>query len=99
MVNITLSPNFINDTGTTSLIIKGLFDNVGGSWFLTIMLIIMFVILIAFIMRIPFELTAVVIFPLLLVSYVYVPDMLAVLGCFIIYLGVLLGKNILFNKQ
>lgn len=98
MANISLSTNFINDSGTTSVIIKGLFDNVGGSWFATIMLIILFVILLAVIFRVPFELTAIVIMPLLLVCMVYVPDFLAVAGVFLIYLGVLVGKNILFNR-
>jgi hypothetical protein len=98
MVNISVSSNFINDTGTTATIVKAIFDNVGGSWFTTLMLIMLFVILIAIVMRVPFELTAIFIIPLLLVSWIYVPDTISVLGCFLLYVGVLVGKNILFNR-
>lgn len=93
MVNWTLSNNFINSSGTVATIVNGLFVNVGGSWFLTIMLIMLFVILISIIMRVPFELTSIFILPLFLVCYVYVPDFTAITGVLLIYVGVLLGKN------
>jgi len=92
-----LSTSFINDT-TSSAIVKGLFDNVGGSWFSTIMLIVLFIILIALVVRVPMELTAVFILPLLLVCYAYLPDMLAITGVLLIYLGILIGNNWFFNR-
>ena len=98
MVNVSLSPTFLNDTGTVSVIIKGLFDNVGGSWFLTIMLIMLFLILIGFILRLPLELTAIFMLPLFIACYVYVPDFTAITGVLLIYLGILLAKNYFFNK-
>ena len=98
MVNWSMSENFINSSGSTATIVKGLYDNVGGSWFATISLIILFVILIAVIMRIPMELTAIFIIPLLLVCFVYVPDFLSVLGVALLYVGVIVGKNILFER-
>ena len=87
-----LSTNFINDTQTSN-IIKGLFDNVGGSWFTTIMLIVCFIVLIALILRVPMELTAIFVLPLLLVCYAYLPDFLATTGVLLIYIGVLIGTN------
>lgn len=98
MVNWTMSENFINSSGTSATIVKGLYDNVGGSWFATIMLIVLFIIIIAVIMRLPFELTAVAVIPLLIVCFIYVEDFTAVFGVFLLYLGVLVGKNILFNR-
>jgi hypothetical protein len=92
-----LSANFINDTQTSN-IVKGLFDNVGGSWFVTIMLIVMFIMLIALVMRVPMELTAIFILPLLLVCYAYLPDFLAITGVLLIYIGILIGSNWFFNK-
>jgi hypothetical protein len=92
MVVGNYSANFINDT-TTSAIMSGLFNNVGGSWFMTIMLIVIFLIVIALILRIPMELTAIVVFPFLLVCGAYLPDLYAVVGVFLIYLGVLMANN------
>lgn len=100
MVNLSISEGFVNSTGSTAAILKGLYDNVGGSWFTTILIIILFVILIALVVRVPFELTAAIIFPLVIVSYVYVPSsgIVGVTGAFLIYLGVLVGKLWFFNK-
>lgn len=92
MVVGNISANFINDT-TTSAIMQGLFVNVGGSWFMTIMLIVIFLIVIALILRIPMELTAIVVFPFLLVCWAYIPDLYAITGVFLIYLGVLMANN------
>lgn len=91
-----LSANFINDT-TTSAIVNGLFYNVGGSWFTTIMLIVLFVILIALVMKVPLEATIVVVLPLLIVSASYVPDIMSVLGVVLIYIGILIGSNWFFK--
>lgn len=87
-----VSPNFINDT-TTSAIVSGLYNNVGGSWFATIMLIVIMLIVVALIFRIPMELTAIIIFPFLLVCWAYIPDLYAVTGVFLIYIGVLMANN------
>lgn len=91
------STNFINDT-TTSAIVKGLFDNVGGSWFTTIMLIVLFIILIALVLRIDIELTVIFILPLLLVCAIYLPDLKAILGVLLLYVGILIAKNWFFNQ-
>ena len=92
MVIGNLSANFINDT-TTGYIVKGLFDNVGGSWFVTILLIVIFIVLIALIVRLPMELTAIFIVPFLLTCAIYLPDILAVLGVLLLYIGILIGYN------
>ena len=97
MVNWTLAEGFLNSSGTTATIVKGLYDNVGGSWFATIMLIVLFVIIIAMLFRLPLEVTAVVLLPLFLACYVYVPDFAGVTGVLLIYLGILIGKNYFFK--
>lgn len=98
VVNWTMSDNFINSSSTSAVIVQGLYDNVGGSWFATIMLIVLFVMLIAIIMRVPLDFTAIIVLPLLVSCAIYVPDFKAVLGVFLIYVGALVGKNILFNR-
>jgi hypothetical protein len=99
MVNITLNPAFINDTGATASIVKALFDNVGGSWFITIMLIMLFLILIAIVMRLPIELTALFMLPLFIACWIYnVPDFAGITGAFVLYVAIILGKNFFFNR-
>ena len=98
MVDWVLSNSFINSTGSTATIVKGLFDNVGGSWFTTIMLIMMFIILIAIVLRIPIELTALFIIPMFIACYVYVPDFKAITGVLLLYIGLIIGKYWFLNK-
>lgn len=86
-----------DETGTMGIIINSMTSDVTGSLFVTLLLIVIFVMAIAFMFRIPVEWTIIFVVPLLIVIMAYSSDFLAVSGVLLIYLGILIGKNWIFN--
>lgn len=87
---------FINTSGTFWTIInQG--NNATGSLFITLLLIVFFVMVVCLLLRLPLEFSAIFVMPLLLVCMAYMADFYAIGGVFLIYLGVLLAKNLGFH--
>jgi len=83
------------EMGLTGSLLLGLND-VTGSLFVTLLLITFFFIILAVAFRMPLELSAIFILPFLIVCASVEGQMWAVLGVFLIYTGVIVGKNIFF---
>ena len=79
-------------------ILNGFTNDISGSWFLTFLLVILVLMLIALALRIPLEFTAVIVMPLLLAMLSFSSDFTGVAGVFVIYLGILLAKNFFFGR-
>jgi hypothetical protein len=87
---------FLNETGIIGQAIIGA-NGITGSLFLTLLLILIIFIILALAMRIPIEATAIIYLPLIITITAYSGDFLATFGVTLIFLGVVLGKNIFFN--
>lgn len=88
----------IDLTGTTYLVLVGLTNNVTGSMFLTTLLLSFLLIGIALGCRIPIEISMIIMLPLHLAFLACLgTDWLAFTGTILIYLGILLGKNMFFR--
>ena len=83
-------------TGTEPIII-GLIA-ITGSFFLSLLIIIFLFLVLAMALRIPLEFTAIFILPCLIVLTAYESQLMSVCGVILIYLGILLGKHLLFSK-
>lgn len=88
--------NYINMTGSLGTIYEGITYNITGSEFLTLFFIILLVMLFFMMFRIPIELSAVLILPLLIVVMAYSGEFFAITGLILIYLALLLAKNWFF---
>lgn len=85
---------YINDAGLLGQIINGLTNDVTGSLFLTLLGILILLIVIALAFRIPVEGVAILYLPLMLTMLAMTSDYLAVTGCALILLGIILAKNL-----
>jgi len=89
--------DFINESGLIASVLNHMTINVTGSTFLTLLAIVMGLIVIALMFRLPVEWTSIIVFPFLIVTAAFYTDFLPVLGVFVIYLGILVGKNFFFK--
>lgn len=87
----------INTTGTLGLILLAGTQNLTGSIFGTLMLLYMVIMVLAFMMDIPIEFTAILILPLTLGCMAFYGEFIATGSCLIIYLAFLITKNWLFK--
>lgn len=87
----------LNSTGTLGTMIQYATSDVTGSLFLTLLGVVMLLMLFCFLFRIPVEFSAVLILPLLLGLMAYMTEFVAIGGVFLIYLGVIVGKNFFFK--
>lgn len=88
----------INSSGVIYQVINGMTSNTTGSDYLTVLLIVIFIILAGFILRMPFELIAILMIPLLIVLMAF-DSLFTTLGVIIfIFIGVVLAKNLLFSR-
>jgi len=87
----------INEAGVFGQVYAGM-NNITGSVFLTLLLIVMLIMAIAFLFRIPVEFTAIFILPMLLTFLAFESEFLSVTGVILIYLGILLAKNLLISR-
>ena len=88
---------FYNETDVIGQLIYLATVNLTGSLFLTLLLSVMLVMAIFAVLRLPIEISAILIMPLLLSIMAYTSDFMAVGGVFLIYLGMLFGKNFVFR--
>lgn len=84
---------FFNESQITYTVISGM-NNYTGSLFLTLLAIFIILLLIALILRIPMEFTGVILLPLTIVLWANDSAFLAIAGIWLIYLGMLIAKNI-----
>lgn len=86
----------LNESGLAGEVLFGLSQNVTGSIFLSMLMIVFIIMLLFMLLRVPLEFTAILILPMLIVFMSIDNALLSVLGVFLIYLGVILGKNFFF---
>ena len=72
-------------------------DAMTGSTFLSLLFITIVVIAICLGFRLPLELSAIAVFPLLMVSLMVTSNLLGVLAALVIYLSALVAKHFFFN--
>lgn len=87
---MALPINTSNEIGT---IIEYLTYNVTGDLFISLVCFMLVVMGLALAFRIPIEWTAVLIFPFLLAMVAMTGQFLPILGCFILFMAVLIAKN------
>ena len=88
---------FINETGIAADVFNGM-NGITGSAFLTLLLIVLLCMMIAFLFRIPIEFTAILVLPMLLTFAAFYSEFLATTGVILIYLGILLAKNFFISS-
>jgi len=84
---------FFNESGVIAAFITQMTNNVTGSLFLSLLIIMVFFMLAALLFRLPIEFAAIILMPVLIVFMAATSDFLAVGGVFLIYLGVIFAKN------
>lgn len=88
---------FMNETGFIAIVITDMTNNLTGSLFLTLMLIMIFFILVALLFRLPIEFAIILILPLFLVFMAATSEFLAVGGVVLIYMGIIIAKNFILK--
>lgn len=89
---------FINTSSSVGAIVVAFTNNVTGSLFLTLLMIVIVLTLFASIFRIPLEISATVILPLLLAYMAYSSEFMVVGGVMLIYLAVIFAKMFFLNR-
>jgi len=84
---------FINETQTTYLIFDSAIKLIGNN-FLTLLMIFMFLLLLCVVLRIPLEFSGAFLLPFLLILWTYNASFLSIAGIVLIYLGVVIAKNL-----
>lgn len=87
----------LDSTGVINTVLMNLSLNVTGNMFISLFIIVLLLLVIAMAMRIPIEFTIILVMPLLIASLACDNDWLGVAGIAVIYLGILLGKNLFFR--
>ena len=87
----------INGSGTIGTMIQYATADITGSLFLTLLGVVMLLLLLCFLFRLPIEFSAILVLPLLLGLMAYMQEFVAIGGVFLIYLGIVLGKNFFFR--
>jgi predicted RND superfamily exporter protein len=88
---------FINETGTIGVIYNAVTNNITGSEFLTLLGLILIILLLFLTFRVPIEISAIIILPMLLIFMAFNNSIWAAGGLLLIYLGVLFFKNFFIN--
>jgi len=86
------------EMGVVGQLFTGL-NGITGSLFLSLLLLAFFFIVLAVAFRMPLEVSALFVLPFLIVCASIEGQMWSVLGVFLIYGGVLLGKNLFFSAN
>lgn len=89
---------FFNESMIVKTSLDAISTNITGDIFLTLLFILIFIICFALAFRIPIEFTALIIFPLLIGFTAYYGMFMPVLGVAMLYLTVLIAKNLFFWK-
>lgn len=89
----------LDTTGLIGTILSAITSNITGSLYLTTLLIALFLLALTFLFGIPIEITAILLLPLHLGFLACLgTDWLGITGTVLIYLGILLGKNLFFRS-
>lgn len=86
---------FLNETGTIGVIYNAFTYNVTGSELLTLIAIIGFIMICFMIFRVPIELSAVLVMPMLIIMTAYTQSFYTIFGIGLIYLGFISAKYFL----
>lgn len=89
---------FINQTGLISDIVVSLSNNGTGSLFLSLLLIVLFLMGLAMVFRIPMELTSILILPMLLTLMAFIGQFWTIGGVMLIYLALIMTKYFFFYR-
>jgi hypothetical protein len=87
------TPIFISDGGLIGNIVEGLMG-ITGSLFLSLMVIMILLIVVALAMNIPVEIIAIIYLPIMIVLAAYVGDFKAMFGCILIMAGFILADKL-----
>lgn len=86
-----------NESNVIGNLIVYMNSNVTGSLFLTLLFVVILLLAICALFRIPMEFTAIFVLPFLLAVMTDMGEFLGVGGVFLIYLGILVAKNLWFK--
>lgn len=86
-----------NETGSIGTMILYATNDITGSLFLTLLGVVMILMLLCLLLRLPMEFSAILVLPLLIGLMAYMQEFVAIGGVFLIYLGIILGKNFFFR--
>jgi len=88
---------FVDSNGTSIFLLTSV-NEVTGSLFITLFFIVLVLIIIALMLRIPIEFTAIIVLPFLISVTAYESSLMSVTGVFLIYIALLLANNFWFVK-
>jgi hypothetical protein len=88
---------FVDSNGTSVFLLTSV-NEVTGSLFITLFFIVLVLIIIALMLRIPIEFTAIIVLPFLISVTAYESSLMSVTGVFLIYIALLLANNFWFVK-
>lgn len=88
---------FINSSTTLGLILRKATINVTGDLYLTLLLLVIFIIAFAMMFKIPFELTSIFILPMLIIGMAYLGNFYSIAGILLIYLSAIITKILFLN--
>lgn len=86
--------SFVNESDWIGLSIIGL-TNITGSLFLSLLLILIFLIVICAGLRIPMEAIAILLIPILLMTAVYTGQAIPIVVIFLVYMAIMYARNLL----
>lgn len=89
---------FINQSGTIGQIVTLMTNQGTGSLFLTFLLIVLSIMLLAMVFRIPLEFTAIIILPITLTLMSFIGNFWTFGGVLLIYLAILGAKYFFFYR-
>lgn len=92
-----MAVNCIDQNGILYSVLGGLTNDVTGTYFLSLMIIVLIIMAIVTALRLPVEVSAILVLPLLIALLACDGDWLSITGVALIYLGILLGKNFFFR--
>lgn len=88
---------FVDNNGTSMFLLSSI-NEITGSLFITLFFIVLVLIVMALILRIPIEFTAILVLPFLISVSAYESSFMSVTGVFLIYIALLLANNFWFVK-
>jgi len=88
---------FVNESGIISVLLVNATNNLTGDIFLTLLGLVIIIIAFFLMFRIPVELTAILILPLMLTFMSFYGNFVAIGGVLLIYVAFILAKNFFFN--
>lgn len=77
-----------NTTGTLGVILDAITNNITGSLFLTLFLLVVMFVLLLFVMRVPFQFQPVLLLPFLLTLMAFTGEFMLIGGLALILLGI-----------